>query len=346
MDIKDNLSSTAPSAGQGASQGGGLAAEAKEAVSREVQDARDRLSGVTEGLRSQATEATGTISSLVSEQAERRKEEAADSLRSFAEAIRRAADELGERNHSMPARLVREAAHGLENLSGSLEQRSVDDMARSMTSFARQNPATFLAGCVIAGVAVGRFLIASGARAQPYQRYQGYQGDSGMSSGMSEGMGSGMSSGVGPGSGMGYGSDMGPGSGAGMGSSGMSSGVGSSGMTSGVGETLGGGVGGATAGVAGAGWVDPTGTGAPGVGPTGAGTGLDATREAGTFDGTVSPSSAVGHASENNDALGTLADDPEPTMPSDTGLGGSAAYGSEDDALAKPGDKGGRDGGL
>jgi hypothetical protein len=118
-----------------------------------------------------------------------------------------------------------------------------------------------------------------------------------------------------------------------------------SGSGSGMGETLGAGVGGATAGVAGAGWVDPTGTGAPGLGPTGAGTGLDATREAGTFDGIVSPSSAVGHASENNDALGTLADDPEPSMPSDTGLGGSAVYGS-DDALGKPGDKGGRDGGL
>ena len=339
MDIKDNSSSTAGSAGSGASQGGGLAAEAKEAVSREMQDARTRLSGVTEGLRSQASEATGTISSLVSEQAERRKEEAADSLRSFAEAIRRAADELGERNHSVPARLVREAAHGLENFSGSLEQRSVDDMARSMTSFARRNPATFLAGCVIAGVALGRFLIASGARAQPYEDYQGYQG-----SGMNDGMGAG--SGMGPGSGMGYGSDMGPGSGAGMGSSGVGGSYGASASGMGAGETLGAGVGGATAGVAGAGWVDPTGRGGPGMGPTGSGLGLDATREAGTFDGIVSPSSAVGHASENNDALGTLADDPEPTMPSDTGLGGSAAYGSEDDALGEPGRKGGRDGGL
>jgi hypothetical protein len=131
-----------------------------------------------------------------------------------------------------------------------------------------------------------------------------------------------------------------------MGSGASSGGGAGYGSGSGAGYGLGAGVGDAAADVAGAGWVDPTGTGAPGVGPTGAGTGLDATREAGTFDEIVSPSSAVGHASENNDALGTLADDPEPSMPSDTGLGGSAVYGSEDDALGKPGDKGGRDGGL
>jgi hypothetical protein len=78
------------------------------------------------------------------------------------------------------------------------------------------------------------------------------------------------------------------------------------------------------------------------VGPTGAGTGLDATREAGTFDEIVSPSSAVGHDVENNDALGTMADDPELSLSSDAGLGGSSSdFGSEDDAASKPG---GRDG--
>jgi hypothetical protein len=129
---------------------------ARQAVSREIDDARARVGAGMGAVREQA--AGAGLSGLVAEQAERRKEDAAEGLRAFASAVRRASDELGERDTSMAARLVQEAAQGLERLSGGLQSRSVTGMARDAADFGRAHPATFLAGCLIAGVAAGRLL--------------------------------------------------------------------------------------------------------------------------------------------------------------------------------------------
>ncbi|MBA3326321.1 MAG: hypothetical protein H0T41_13990, partial [Rhodobacteraceae bacterium] len=135
-----------------------------------MHDAKDRLSAAGRELRSEASGAADTISTMASDQAERQKGAAVDGLNSFAETIRRAADDLGANDRSMSARMVQEAAHSLERFSSSLQSRSVSDMTRSVTTFGRENPTAFLAGCLLAGVAVGRFLIASSERAHDERR--------------------------------------------------------------------------------------------------------------------------------------------------------------------------------
>lgn len=331
MQTRDQSSPT----GEDAS-GGGFTAAAKQAAEREMNDARARISTAAQDLRSEATGAGGTISKLVSEQAERRKEAAADGLRSFADAIRRAADDLGESDRSVSARLVQEAAHGLERLSGGLQSQSVSDMTRSLTAFGRSNPTTFLTGCLLAGVAIGRFLIASGARAQSREMGYGAGGrrygsgddawrdaDRGVGSGSA---GVGDVAGAGYGSGVDYGSGAGSTSGVGSGAAGMGSGLGSgsgTGMGSGPGSGVGGAAGVAGAGlsgvgVAGAGSIDPTGMGGvPGAGTIDPMSGVGASRQAGTFAGDVVSPSSVERAPGDLDALGTSTDDPEPSLPSD-----------------------------
>jgi hypothetical protein len=143
---------------------GDFAGETKAALTREVEDARQRLSSAGQGLRAEARDAGATVSASVAHAAERGKDDAAEGLRAFSSAIRRASDDLGARDASISARLAREAAEGLERLSDGLQARTMADMSRSIGDFGRQNPAAFLTGCLLAGVAIGRVLVASGDR--------------------------------------------------------------------------------------------------------------------------------------------------------------------------------------
>jgi hypothetical protein len=74
--------------------------------------------------------------------------------------LRSAADEL-EGDDQAPAWLssgFRQAADKLAEMADTLEGKSVRDIGRQTTQFARQNPTTFLAGSAAAGFALARFL--------------------------------------------------------------------------------------------------------------------------------------------------------------------------------------------
>lgn len=162
MDI-DEIS-TRPETG---TQGGGLADEAKQAakdakdaVAREMDEAKTRAAGAARQIKDGARNAGDRVAALLSEQTERQKSDVAESLRSVAQTMRDAArDQPG----GIGARLVDEAAWRLEDVSSRLDENSVADMAEDVARFGRQNPALFLAGCLAAGFAAGRFLTAGSA---------------------------------------------------------------------------------------------------------------------------------------------------------------------------------------
>ncbi|ESX07714.1 hypothetical protein X766_34510, partial [Mesorhizobium sp. LSJC255A00] len=54
-----------------------------------------------------------------------------------------------------------DAASGLERLSSSLKQKPFSQVLDDVQSFGRQNPGVLLAGSVLAGLALGRFIKAS-----------------------------------------------------------------------------------------------------------------------------------------------------------------------------------------
>lgn len=162
MDI-DEIS-TRPETGM---QGGGLADEAKQAaqdakaaVAREMDEAKTRAAGAARQIKDGARNAGDRVAALLSEQTERQKSDVADSLRSVAQTMRDAARDQPE---GIGARLVDEAAWRLEDVSSRLDDNTVADMAQDVARFGRQNPALFLAGCLAAGFAAGRFLTAGSA---------------------------------------------------------------------------------------------------------------------------------------------------------------------------------------
>jgi hypothetical protein len=130
-------------------EAGAASAKAKEAVDSIKEEAKSRVDDAKQAFRGAAEE---------------QKNAAATHIHEFARAIRTASEELSQRDQSFAARLVKEAADGLEKVSSSVSGATADDMVHSVSRFARSNPGAFLTGAVLAGVALGRFAKASGER--------------------------------------------------------------------------------------------------------------------------------------------------------------------------------------
>lgn len=176
----DEISTRSGAQAPGAeAQGGRLADEAKRAaqeakaaVTREMAEAKTRATDAARQLKDGARHAGDRVATLLSEQTERQKTDVAESLRNVAQTMREAARGQPE---GMGARLVDEAAWRLEDASSRLNERSVAEMVEDVARFGRRNPGVFLAGCLAAGFAAGRFLTSGPAEGRT--NLQGSAGD-------------------------------------------------------------------------------------------------------------------------------------------------------------------------
>lgn len=136
--------------------------ELKDAARHEYDDARQRLSGHAERLKN---EGASTIKSVVTNELDRRKAGVGAEFRSLAETLRNASKEQAQKAESgvgaAPSSLLGQGADVLESLSSELEGQSVNELTRSVSTYARANPAIFIGGCILAGLAIGRLLTAS-----------------------------------------------------------------------------------------------------------------------------------------------------------------------------------------
>jgi hypothetical protein len=78
-----------------------------------------------------------------------------DTIRNLARLAHGAADHI-EPEVPQLAGLVREAAQTVEHLSAGLRERSLGEIAASVSSFARREPVAFLGGAVLAGFVFAR----------------------------------------------------------------------------------------------------------------------------------------------------------------------------------------------
>jgi hypothetical protein len=78
-----------------------------------------------------------------------------DTIRHLAGAIEGAAESLGPEVPQL-AGFVREAAQTVERLSTDLRERSLGEIATSVSNFARQEPVAFFGGAVLAGFVLAR----------------------------------------------------------------------------------------------------------------------------------------------------------------------------------------------
>lgn len=107
--------------------------------------------------REKASEIGSDVKEEATHQAETAQRKTSESVRAFADAIRKAGDDLAGKDQGPAARILGEAAGALENLSTALGQKRLEDMIGDVRRFGRERPGTFMAGSVLLGVALGRF---------------------------------------------------------------------------------------------------------------------------------------------------------------------------------------------
>jgi F0F1-type ATP synthase membrane subunit b/b' len=127
-----------------------------------------QASSLAERARTRLGETLEPIKDKAMEVAEAQKQTGAEKMSGVAQAVRRAADDLG-RDLPQAAGYVHQAADTIERASAALKERNLDDLTGAVGQFARSQPAAFFAAAVLAGFAFSRF-VKSSAETPPAQR--------------------------------------------------------------------------------------------------------------------------------------------------------------------------------
>jgi F0F1-type ATP synthase membrane subunit b/b' len=160
-----------PSGTGSPSRGASTASEVSDRAGQAARDAQANVGDVAADLKetagrvagqAQATagEIAGHVTSVASDVAESQKTAGVDMLRQFSRAVNAAADQL--RNDApVPAQYVQELGSGLDRAADELGRRDLGQLANTVLDFARRQPATFVAGTVLTGFVLSRFLKSS-----------------------------------------------------------------------------------------------------------------------------------------------------------------------------------------
>jgi len=144
-------------------------------VRGQVAQARDKLDEAGSALKGEAAHFAERAGEQVADKVEEKASEVADALGVFADAIRQAGDELNRQDQTFAAQLAGQAADGLQSLTRTLAGKSPEQMLQSARDLGRTNPTAFVAGAVLAGLAIGRFARSS-AHHEASQRATGPAG--------------------------------------------------------------------------------------------------------------------------------------------------------------------------
>ena len=115
----------------------------------------------------------GRVTEQLSETAEAGVDRGADALGSLVRAMHAAGNEVNVDSPGL-ARSIDEAASHVEAFAETIRGRSLSELASSAAELAKRNPTVFLAGAIVAGFAVSRFVRSSApADAASDNRYEG-----------------------------------------------------------------------------------------------------------------------------------------------------------------------------
>jgi hypothetical protein len=139
--------------------------KAKSDVSDRLRQEQERASELLHDARDTVTRKAGDYASeaseVISDKAEEAQRDIGSSLAALGGALRAASDHLANNDERNASKFALDAAGGLERLSSSLKQKPFGQVLEDVQSFGRQNPGVLLAGSVLAGLALGRFIKAS-----------------------------------------------------------------------------------------------------------------------------------------------------------------------------------------
>jgi ElaB/YqjD/DUF883 family membrane-anchored ribosome-binding protein len=126
-----------------------------------LEKAKDTAETLLGHARTAAVDAYDTVTEKASSTIDERKVGLADGLSSVADSIRQAGEGLSKNKGQHPvtgysAQYAKTAADKIETVAEYIETKDLKDMARDVEGFARRNPAIFLAGAFVLGMAAAR----------------------------------------------------------------------------------------------------------------------------------------------------------------------------------------------
>jgi hypothetical protein len=124
-----------------------------------MQEAKQAGAEAAESLRDTAQDAAGKVSAELSDVADKTRTGAARNVKTMAEALHSAADELDD--GSSPRRVFGIVAENLDYVSDALNNKDMGEMMRDLNDLARRHPLAFLGGAALAGFAATRLMTAS-----------------------------------------------------------------------------------------------------------------------------------------------------------------------------------------
>jgi hypothetical protein len=140
-------------------QQGGAAPQASDLV-EETQSAAAK---VADAAQEKARGLAAAAEQKARQLAEEKKRQAGEQVEGFAKVAESVAEQV-ERALPPAGGYVRGVADQIHSISSALQDRSIDDLMDEARRFAQQRPATVLAGALIAGFGLARFLKASADR--------------------------------------------------------------------------------------------------------------------------------------------------------------------------------------
>ena len=135
--------------------------DVKGSIERGKQTATETFHDTKEAIKQKAADLTSEAKDAASEQAENVQRNISSSLSDLAGAMRAASDYLANSSHRDASKFVLDAASGVERFSSTLNAKPFTEVLGELRSFSRDNSAVLIAGSVLAGLAMGRFLKSS-----------------------------------------------------------------------------------------------------------------------------------------------------------------------------------------
>jgi hypothetical protein len=135
--------------------------EISDVLSKGKQSATEALHDARDTIKTKASEYAAEAKEAVAEKAEGAQQNISANMSAFGGAMRAASEHLANNDQRAASKFVLEAAGGIERLSSSLRDKPFEDVLEEIRSFGRQNSGALIAGSVLAGLALGRFIKSS-----------------------------------------------------------------------------------------------------------------------------------------------------------------------------------------
>jgi hypothetical protein len=137
------------------------ASSAQQTIKREAQSAREALHEARDEVARKAGEYASEAKSAAVEQVEVAQQDVSASLAAFGGALRAASDHLAGSDQRAASQFMMQAADGIERFATSLKNKPFADVLGDVRSFGRENSGALIAGSLLAGLALGRFVKSS-----------------------------------------------------------------------------------------------------------------------------------------------------------------------------------------